>query len=109
VRPVGSARLVASTPVARPVVRDGGCVNIWFWAWVLLAAIFAVMELFDRDYYTLPWAFGAAAAALLDALRVDVAWEWAAFFGLSSAILIGIQRFRAPSRRSLRKRKRAES
>jgi membrane protein implicated in regulation of membrane protease activity len=82
-------------------------VQIWFWAWLLLAGIFAVLELFDREYYTLPWAFGAATAALLEALHVNLAWEWVAFVGVSSAILVGIQRFRAPGRRSLKKRKTA--
>ncbi len=82
--------------------------HIWFWAWLLLAAIFAVLELFDREYYTLPWAFGSACAALLEALHAPIAWEWIAFVGLSSAILVGIQRFRAPSRRSLKKRRRIE-
>lgn len=79
---------------------------IWFWAWLLLAAVFAVLEVFDREYYTLPWAFGAAAAALLEALHAPLAWQWVAFVFGSSALLVGIQRFKAPSRRSLRKRKR---
>lgn len=74
----------------------------WFWAWLLLAVIFAVLELFDRRYFTLPWALGAAAAALLEGLGAPIAFEWLAFVALSSAILVGIQRFVAPSRRSLR-------
>jgi membrane protein implicated in regulation of membrane protease activity len=81
-------------------------VNIWFWAWLLLAGIFAVMELFDRQYFTLPWAFGSAAAALLDFLHAPIGWEWVAFVGISSAILVGIQRFRAPSRRSMKRARR---
>lgn len=82
--------------------------QLWFWAWLLLAAIFAVLEIFDREYFTLPWAFGAAAAALLEALHAPLAWEWIAFLVLSSAVLVGIQRFRAPGRRSLKKRRRSE-
>jgi membrane protein implicated in regulation of membrane protease activity len=83
-------------------------VQIWFWDWLLLAAIFAVMELFDRRYYTLPWAFGSAAAALLEALHAPIGWEWAAFVGISSVTLVGIQRFVAPGRRSLQRQRRAE-
>lgn len=77
--------------------------QIWFWAWLLLAGIFAVMELFDGQYFTLPWAFGSAAAALLEFLHAPIAWEWIAFLAISSGVLVGIQRFRAPSRRSLRR------
>lgn len=78
--------------------------QIWFWAWLLLAALFAVMELFDREYYTLPWAFGSASAALLEALGASVAWEWMAFVGVSGGVLVGVQRFRAPGRRSLKRK-----
>ncbi len=80
--------------------------QLWFWAWLLLAGIFAVLEVFDREYYTLPWAFGAAAAALLEGLHAPIAWEWIAFAGIGSGLLVGIQRFRAPGRRSLRRPKR---
>jgi membrane protein implicated in regulation of membrane protease activity len=77
-------------------------VQIWFWGWLLLAGILAVLEAFDREYYTLPWAFGAAAAALLEALHAPIGWEWVAFVGIGSALLVGVQRFRAPGRRSLK-------
>ncbi len=83
--------------------------HIWFWAWLLLAGIFAVMELFDRQYYTLPWAFGSAAAALLEFLHVAVGWQWIAFVLVSGAVLVGIQRFQAPGRRSTRRAGRVRS
>lgn len=87
--------------------REEDRLNIWFWAWLLLAGIFAAMEAFDRRWLTLPFAFGAASAAVLDALRVPVGWEWAAFVLVSSAILVGVQRFVRPSRKALRRAGRA--
>jgi membrane protein implicated in regulation of membrane protease activity len=67
---------------------------MWFWAWLLLAGLLAGLELFDRQLYTLPWAFGAAAAALLEGLHAPLAWEWVAFVGGSSVLLVAIQRRR---------------
>lgn len=81
--------------------------HIWFWAWLLLAGIFAGASLFDRDRYVLPWAIGAGAATLVEALGLPIAWEWIVFILGSTSLLIGIQLFRKPGRKSLqRERKR---
>lgn len=75
--------------------------HIWFWGWLLLAGIFGVLELVDRRHLVLPWAIGAFTAALLEALGVWIGWQWVALVLVSSAVLVGIHRFRAPGRRSL--------
>jgi membrane protein implicated in regulation of membrane protease activity len=67
-------------------------VHIWFWSWLLLAVILAIAESFDGHLLVIPWAAGAALAALLEFLHVSVGWQWVAFVGLSSALTIFLQR-----------------
>lgn len=68
--------------------------RIWFWAWVLVAAIVALVATATRDRYSAPWATGAAAAAGLEALRVPIGWQWAAFFAISAAVFLAFNRQR---------------
>jgi membrane protein implicated in regulation of membrane protease activity len=65
---------------------------MWFWAWVILAVIFAIAESVNGGLLVLPWSFGAAAAAVLDALGVSMGWQWLTFLLLSSALLVAGQR-----------------
>lgn len=66
--------------------------QLWFWAWVTLAVLFALAESITGGLLVLPWAFGAAAAAALEALSVPVSWQWIVFVGLSSALVVAGQR-----------------
>jgi len=66
--------------------------NLWFWAWVSLAVIFALAESVNGGLLVLPWAFGAAAAAGLDALGAPMSWQWLTFLVLSSVLLVAGQR-----------------
>jgi membrane protein implicated in regulation of membrane protease activity len=86
----------------------GSGVQIWFWAWLLLTAILAVVSFFDRERYILPWAVAAAAATVLVGLFGPTGWEWVALLGLSTVLLVAVQRFRAPGRKSLQRARRAE-
>ncbi|MBS3956490.1 MAG: NfeD family protein [Clostridiales bacterium] len=67
--------------------------EIWFWVWVLLAAILLIAEMFTATFFLLPFAVGAAAAALLEYLGADVGWQWIAFIGVSSAMLVLLRRY----------------
>lgn len=67
--------------------------EIWFWVWVLLAAILIIAEMFTASFFLLPFAIGAAAAALLEYLGADVAWQWIAFIGVSGAMLVLLRRY----------------
>ncbi len=69
--------------------------NIWFWVWVLLAVILAIAEIFTAGFFMLPFAIGAAGAALLEFLWPgdSLTWQWASFVGLSSLLLIVVRRF----------------
>ena len=66
--------------------------SLWFWAWVILAVIFALAESVTGGLLVLPWAFGAAAAAALEAFGVPIGWQWIVFIGLSSALVVAAQR-----------------
>ena len=76
--------------------------SVAFWAWVVLAVVLALAESINADLLVLPWSAGAVVASALEALRVGSNWQWIAFFGLSSALLVTIQRLK-------RRRERSES
>lgn len=66
--------------------------NVWFWSWIVLVVVFALGEAVTGGFFVMPWAFGAAVAALLEGLGVGVGWQWIAFIGVSSVVLVGYQR-----------------
>ena len=63
-----------------------------FWTWVVLGVVFALAESIKADLFMLPWSAGALIAAVLEALHASSRWQWIAFFGLPSAIIIVTQR-----------------
>jgi membrane protein implicated in regulation of membrane protease activity len=68
--------------------------NIWFWVWVALAVILLIAEIFTAGFFMLPFGIGAAVAAALEYLAPgSIGWQWAAFVGVSSALLIVLRRF----------------
>jgi membrane protein implicated in regulation of membrane protease activity len=67
-------------------------VNPWFWGWISLVVVFALGEAFTGGLLILPWAFGAAVAALLEALRLPIAWQWIAFVAVSFVLTVLAQR-----------------
>jgi membrane protein implicated in regulation of membrane protease activity len=68
--------------------------HIWFWAWLLVAGVIAVVAALTRDRFSAPWAVGAAAAAGLEAAGASPGWQWAAFLVLSSAVFVAVNRIR---------------
>jgi membrane protein implicated in regulation of membrane protease activity len=78
-------------------------VRIWFWAWVIVAIAIAVVSALARDRYSAPWARGAAAAAGLEALRADIAWQWVAFLMVSAAVFVAVNRVRYAGRHVARR------
>ncbi len=68
-------------------------VNPWFWVWVALAAILIVAEIFTAGFFMLPFAIGAASAALLEYFGVGIGWQWLAFITISAVTMIGLRRF----------------
>ncbi len=68
--------------------------HIWLWVWVALAVILAVAEMFTAGFFLLPFGIGAAVAAALEFFWPgSITWQWVAFVGLSSLLLVGVRRF----------------
>lgn len=68
-------------------------VNTWFWVWLGLAIILSVAEIFTSGFFLLPFGIGAAVAAALEFFFPgSLAWQWAAFIGISSALLVVLRR-----------------
>lgn len=68
--------------------------NIWLWVWVALAVILSVAEIFTAGFFLLPFGIGAGIAALLEFVWPgSIGWQWAAFVGLSSLLLVVLRRF----------------
>jgi len=69
--------------------------HIWIWVWIMLAIILAVAEMIAGGGLLLPFAIGAALAALLEYIAPgSTTWQWAAFLGLSSVLLVVRARLR---------------
>ena len=67
-------------------------VSVVFWAWTATAILLALGEAVTGGLLVLPWAIGAATAALLEASHVDSSWQWLAFVGVSLVLFVAGQR-----------------
>jgi len=65
----------------------------WFWAWLVVAVVFSVAEIFTAGFFMLPFGIGAAVAAVLAYVGLPLAWQWAAFIGISALSLLVLRRF----------------
>ena len=73
--------------------------HLVFWAWVTLAALFAIAESVTGGLLVLPWSLGAGTAAALEAVGAPVQWQWIAFAVVSSVLLVLAQRLIVQRRR----------
>jgi membrane protein implicated in regulation of membrane protease activity len=63
----------------------------WRWIWLVASAVFLLGEMATAaSFFMLPFAIGAAVAAVLAFLDVSVAWEWAAFVVVSLVALAAL-------------------
>ncbi len=67
--------------------------EIWRWLWTILAIVMGIGEIFTAGFFLLPFAVGAAVAAILAWLNVVVVAQWLVFFGVSVFALAFLQRF----------------
>jgi membrane protein implicated in regulation of membrane protease activity len=51
--------------------------------WVILAALFGIGEMLTTSFFLAPFALGAVAAAIADAVGAGTAAEWIVFFAVS--------------------------
>jgi membrane protein implicated in regulation of membrane protease activity len=64
----------------------------WRWVWLVAAVVFAVGEMASPgSFFLLPFAFGAAVAAVLAFADVSVALEWGAFAAISVSALLALR------------------
>lgn len=63
-------------------------------AWVALAAILFIAEALDPQRLVLPFAVGAATAAVVAWSGGPSSWQWLAFVGVSSVLLVVLQRLK---------------
>jgi membrane protein implicated in regulation of membrane protease activity len=69
-----------------------------FWAWLVVAAVCAVYELFGAKMLSLPFALGALAAAVAVLVGAAPGWQWGVFFGVTFAALVALSRWWAQGR-----------
>lgn len=88
--------VIASTLSAAVALSSGGSDvenDVWRWVWTAMAVLFGTGEIFTAGFFLLPFAIGAAVAALMAWLGASLAAEWIAFFGVSVGTLLYLQRF----------------
>ncbi len=85
-----------SLVIAAIAVGKGGSTvdnEVWRWLWTVFAIVMAIGEIFTAGFFLLPFAIGAAAAAVLAWLNVVVLAQWLVFFGVSIVSLAYLRRF----------------
>jgi membrane protein implicated in regulation of membrane protease activity len=65
----------------------------WQWIWVVAAVILAIGELLTAGFFLLPFAVGAAAAAILAFAGASPVWQLLAFTIISVGFLVLLQRY----------------
>lgn len=89
---VGMATVIAAVAVAG---QGGDDVDneVWRWLWTTFAIVMGVGEIFTAGFFLLPFAIGAAAAAILSWAGAAVIAQWLVFFGVSVFSLAYLRRF----------------
>ncbi len=67
--------------------------ELWRWLWTCSAVVFSLAEVFTAGFFLLPFAIGAAAAAVLAWVDAHVLWQWLAFFAGTVASFVYLRRF----------------
>lgn len=64
----------------------------WRWVWVGAAVLFGLGEMATPgSFFLAPFAIGAGIAAILAFADASLAWQWAAFVGISLATLFALR------------------
>jgi membrane protein implicated in regulation of membrane protease activity len=89
---VGIGAVLAAVAVAGQGGSDVD-VELWRWLWTIFAVVMAIGEIFTAGFFLLPFAIGAAAAAILAWAGAAVLAQWLVFFGVSVFALAYLRRF----------------
>ena len=88
----GTIALVAAAAVAGKGATEMEQ-EIWRWLWTGLAVVMGIGEMFTAGFFLLPFAIGAACAAVLAWLGAGVLAQWLVFFGVSAVALAYLRRY----------------
>ena len=77
------------------LIQGGDEVNdeSWRWVWTFLALGMGIGEIFTAGFFLLPFAIGAAAAAVLSWFGVALVAQWLVFFGVSAISFAYLRKF----------------
>lgn len=89
---IGTAAVVAAAAVAGIGGSDMDN-EVWRWLWTIMAVVLGIGEIFTAGFFLLPFAVGAAAAAILAWIGAAVVAQWLVFFGVSIFALAYLRRF----------------
>ncbi|MDX1448259.1 MAG: NfeD family protein [Acidimicrobiia bacterium] len=91
---LGMLALIAGVIVGS-IVQGGQDVDneTWRWVWTLLALAMGIGEIFTAGFFLLPFAIGAASAAVLAWLGVSLLAQWLVFFGVSAIAFAYLRKF----------------
>lgn len=67
--------------------------EVWRWLWTVLAVVLGIGEIFTAGFFLLPFAIGAAAAAILAWIGAAVLAQWLVFFGVSIFALAYLRKY----------------
>ena len=67
--------------------------ELWRWVWVITALVMGIGEIFTAGFFLLPFAIGAALAAMAAWLDFHGGVQWLLFFGGTAASLLILRRF----------------
>ena len=89
---IGLGAVIAAVAVA---AQGGNDVDndLWRWLWTIFAIVMGIGEIFTAGFFLLPFAIGAASAAILAWAGTAVLAQWLVFFGISIVSLAYLRRF----------------
>ena len=67
--------------------------EVWRWLWTCSAVVFSLAEVFTAGFFLLPFAIGAAAAAVLAWVDAHILLQWLVFFVGSAVSFVYLRRF----------------
>lgn len=67
--------------------------ELWRWVWVITALVMGLGEIFTAGFFLLPFAIGAALAAMAAWLDFHGGVQWLLFFGGTAVSLLILRRF----------------
>jgi len=89
---IGLGAVIAAVAVAG---QGGNDVDneLWRWLWTIFAVVMGVGEIFTAGFFLLPFAIGAASAAILAWAGTGILAQWLVFFGVSIVSIAYLRRF----------------